>query len=236
MNMAMAETPNRAALYRLMAWLSPAYPTGAYSYSHGIEWAVEAGRITDRDSLRGWIAAILSRGTGRVDGALLAAAHRAVSAEDAAGLDDICDFSAAFRSSAETALETLAQGSAFLAVTRETWPHPVIDRLAARAENGVGVAHPVAVGAACAGHGLALDESVAAYLQAFAANLISAGMRLVPLGQTDGQRVIAVLEPVVAEATSRALKTPLEDLGTAVPMVDLSTMHHEPQRTRLFRS
>jgi len=222
------------ALYRLMTWLSPAYPVGAFSYSHGLEYAVEVGQVTTGASLADWVTAVLESGAGRVDGALFAAAWRAMDAGDDAAFDAAAELAVAWRGSAETALESTAQGAAFVAVTRAAWPEPRFERLAARYDGALPLA--VAVGAACALHGLALPASLVAYLQAFAANLVSAGVRLVPLGQTDGQRAIATLEPVVTRAAAVALDADLDDLGTSAPLLDLLSMQHETQYTRLFRS
>lgn len=225
------------ALYRLLTWLSPAYPTGGYTYSHGLEFAVEGGLVRDRESLTGWIAHIVARGAGRVDAVLFAAAHRAVAAGDDSALAEIIETAALFRATAETALESAAQGAAFLAVSRAAWPDPALDRLAAlAAEAERPVALPVAVAAACAGRSVPAAAGLTAYLHSLAANLVSAGVRLIPLGQTDGQAALAALEGPVAAAALGALDTPLEDLGSAAPMVDWSSMCHETQYTRLFRS
>ena len=223
-----------AALYRLMTWLSPSYPVGAYTYSHGIEYAVEAGLVSDADGLREWIATILRHGAGQVDGVTFAAAHECAGNDDIDGLARVCEFAAAFRATAETALESAAQGRAFLSLTADVWATPVMDRLS-EAWDGP-VVYPVAVAVASAGHGVALRESLHAYLHAFAANLVSAGLRLIPLGQSDGQRVVRALEPVVGAAAETALNTPMDELGTAAPMVDICSMKHETQYTRLFRS
>ncbi|MBI3451366.1 MAG: urease accessory protein UreF [Rhodospirillales bacterium] len=223
-----------AALYRLMTWLSPAYPLGAFSYSHGLEYAVEAEIVIDGHGLADWTAAVIEYGAGRIDGVLLAAAWRASANDDAAAFDAAATLAAAWRGSAETALENAAQGAAFLAITLAAWPAPSLVALAAR-HNGR-LALPVAVGAAAAAHEVPLPAALAAYLQSFAANLVSAGLRLIPLGQTDGQRAIAALEPAVARAATAALAANLDDLGTACPVVDWCSMRHETQYTRLFRS
>ena len=231
---AVTVTPDGSALYRLMAWLSPAYPVGAFSYSSGIEWAVEAGDITDAETLQRWLAVVLAQGGGFCDAVFFAHAHRAVSEGDDAALRAVPELAAAFAPSKERFLETTAQGRAFLEATRTAWPCAALDQLL-QAWSGP-VALPVAVGTACAGHAIALAPALAAYLHALAANLISAGVRLVPLGQTDGQRVLAALEPVVAAAAERALATPLDELGSAAFRADIASMRHETQYTRLFRS
>jgi urease accessory protein len=223
-----------AALYRLMAWLSPAYPVGAFSYSSGIEWAVEAGDIKDADTLREWLAVMMGEGGGFGDAVLFVHAHRAVATSDNAALRDVAELAAAFVPSKERFLETTGQGRAFMETTRAAWPCAALDRLD-EIWNGP-VALPVAVGIACAGHGIGCDYALGAFLHALAANWISAGVRLIPLGQTDGQRVLAALESAAAAAATRALATPLDELGTCAFRADLAGMLHETQYTRLFRS
>jgi urease accessory protein len=223
-----------AALYRLMTWLSPSYPLGAFSYSHGLEYAVEAGLVRDRDGLRHWVAAVIAFGAGRSDGALLAAAWRAAAMGDRATLDATVELAAAWRGTAETALESRAQGAAFLATTRAAWPHPLLDALALRHRGELAL--PVAVGAAAAAHGVPLGDTATAYLHAFAGTLVSAGLRLIPLGQSDGQQTIAALESVIAATARAVLDVPLDEIGTAAPLVEWCSMRHETQYTRLFRS
>jgi urease accessory protein len=223
-----------AALYRLMTWLSPSYPLGAFSYSHGLEYAVAAGLVRDRASLRHFVATALEAGAGRSDGALLAAAFQATAAHDRVALDGLVELGLAWRGTAETALESRAQGAAFLATTRAAWPHRLLDEFGLRHRGEVAL--PVAVGVAAAAHGVALGAAVTAYLHAFAVTLISAGLRLIPLGQSDAQRAIAELESVIAAAADAILTTPLDQIGTAAPLLDWCSMRHETQYTRLFRS
>ncbi|WP_159996582.1 urease accessory protein UreF [Roseomonas sp. 18066] len=234
MIMGMATTTTEGDLQRLLTWLSPAYPVGAYTYSHGLEMAVEAGAVRNRADLLAYIETVLEAGAGRVDAALLAAAFRAAAADDDATLDAVAMLAAAWRGTAETALETMAQGSAFLKVTIAAWPEP---RLAAFAARHAGaLAHPVAFGAAAAWQGLPLPMALFGFLSAFAANLVSAGVRLVPLGQTDGQIATASLLPALQAATAAGIAADLDRIGTAAPMLDLFSLRHETQYTRLFRS
>ena len=225
---------NAAALYRLMAWLSPAYPIGAFSYSSGIEWAVEAGDVTDAATLERWLAVMIAEGSGFCDAVFFVHAHRAVAQRNDEALHAVAELAAAFAPSQERHLETTAQGRAFLDATRAAWPTPALDRLLAIWDGAAAL--PVAVAVAGAGHEITLAPALQAYLHALAANLVSAGVRLVPLGQTDGQRVLAALEPVVAATAARALATPLDDVGGAAFRADLASMRHETQHTRLFRS
>ena len=223
-----------SALYRLMAWLSPAYPVGAFSYSSGIEWAVEAGDIKDAETLRQWLAAMLAEGGGFCDAVLFVHAHRAIAKSDDAALRDVAALAAALVPSKERFLETTAQGRAFLDATKAAWPCPALVRLQDAWLSAVAL--PVAVAVACAGHDIACEPALGAFLQALTANWISAGVRLIPLGQTDGQRVLAALEATVAATAERALATPSDEIGSATFRADLATMWHETQYTRLFRS
>jgi urease accessory protein len=223
-----------AALYRLMTWLSPAFPVGAFSYSSGIEWAVEAGDIADAASLRGWLASMLADGSGFCDAVFLAQAHRAVSLGDDAAFRDIAELASAFVPSRERALETSAQGRAFMDIARAAWHCDALEQMSSRCEGTI--VYPVAVGLVSAAHAIPLAPTMHAFLHALTSNWISAGARLVPLGQTDSQRVLASLEPVVVATAKRALQACLDDLGSATFRADLASMRHETQYTRLFRS
>jgi urease accessory protein len=225
---------DQAALYRLMAWLSPAYPVGAFSYSSGIEWAVESGDIADGASFQRWLGVIIGSGSAFCDAAFFVHAHRAAAADDATALRAVAELATAFVSSKERHLETTAQGRAFIEAARAAWPCTALDTLA-RAWDGP-VAYPVAVAVTAAGHGIALESALSAYLHAVTANLISAGVRLIPLGQTEGQRLLAALEANVAATAARALTTPLDQIGGAAFRADIAGMRHETQYTRLFRS
>jgi urease accessory protein len=223
-----------AALYRLMTWLSPSFPVGAFSYSSGIEWAVEAGDIGDAASLRNWLAAMLADGPGFCDGVFLAHAHRAALSLDSAGLRDIAELAAAFVPSRERQLETSAQGRAFIDIARAAWNCDGLDRIVSCCDGAM--VYPIAVGLVSAAHAIPLAPTMHAFFHALTSNWISAGARLVPLGQTDSQRVLALLEPTVVSTAKRALKASLDDLGSATFRADLAGMRHETQYTRLFRS
>jgi urease accessory protein len=222
-------------LYRLLAWLSPAYPIGAFSYSHGVETAVEEGFIKDRVSLVTWLQTVLSDGTGRVDGALFVAAWRAADVKDWTLFDAIAERAAAWRGTSEMALESRQQGGSFLSITKNAWRHPDLD--AAHERLAGEIALPVAVALAAAVHGIALEMALSGYLHAFTANLISAAVRTVPLGQSDGQLALAALEAYVNQAARAAMAVQsLDEVGTATPLLDWCSLKHETQYTRLFRS
>lgn len=234
MAMTVAIIMDEAALTRLMTWLSPSYPVGAYSYSHGLEWAVEAGDIRSRDDLEAWLGAVVTLGSGRNDAILFTHTHRAATASDDKALAEVIELAAAFATGAERHLETTAQGRAFVEATMAAWPCDALEPL--QRDPARLVAYPVAVAVAAAGHGIDEALAVPAYLHGFVANLVSAAIRLVPLGQTDGQRAIATLAPVVAQTARDARASGLDDLGSTTLRADLAAMKHETQETRLFRS
>jgi urease accessory protein len=221
--------------YKLLTWFSPAMPIGAYSYSHGLEYAVEAGLVGDAPAVRSYLETALRHGAGQLDASLLCAAYRA--SREGCALADIVTLAAAMRGTVELALESAAQGRALLTLLRQAWPARALDALAALCrQHEVEPAHAVVAGVACAAHGLPLQPCVVAFLHGFAANLISAGVRLIPLGQTEGQRLTAALESTIQSVAAGAMAASLDDLGTACPMIDLCAIAHETQYTRLFRS
>jgi urease accessory protein len=222
------------ALYRLLIWLSPAYPVGAFAYSSGIEWAVEKGEVNSAATLREWLESMLTRGAGINDGIIFSHIHRAIAAEDMAKVFEIAELAAAFVPTRERWQETTTLGRAFIEVTQAAWPCTALTNLVALWDGPV--AYPVAVGAACAGHSISLVPALRAFLTAICANWVSAGVRLVPLGHTDGQCVLSALEPAVAASVKRALAAGLDDLASATFRADLASARHETQYTRLFRS
>jgi urease accessory protein len=217
-----------------MAWLSPAYPVGAFSYSGGIEWAVEAGDITNAETLKEWLSVTLRHGAAFCDAVFFVHGHKAACSEESKALHAVAELADAFASSKERHLETTAQGRAFVEATRAAWPCDAIERLLDVWDGPI--AYPVAVAVASAGHGVVLESALRAYVQALAANMISAGVRLIPLGQTDGLRVLAALEPVIEDTAARALQMLLDEVGSAAFRADIASMKHETQYTRLFRS
>jgi urease accessory protein len=214
--------------------MSPAYPVGAFSYSGGLEWVIEAGDIRNADSLTAWLAIVIRRGSVFSDAAIFCHAHRAATSGDEQILAATAELAAALVGSKERFLETTAQGQAFLQITRSAWATPALDRLTAAWDGPI--AYPVAVAAACAGHDIALVPALHAFLHGLASNLVSAGIRLIPLGQTEGQRVLAALEAPIAQTAERALVTDLDDIGLVTLRADIAGMRHETQYTRLFRS
>jgi len=223
---------NNSGLYRLMAWLSPSYPVGAFAYSHGIEWAVEDGRIRDEATLAGWVESLVRHGAGWSDAVLFSQVFAC--AGDTARIADINDFAIALAPSLERHLETTAQGTAFIKATADAWPWPEVE--AFKDAVGAEIAYPIAVATAAFSHGIALEQALHAYLHGFAANLVSAGVRLIPLGQSAGQRVLAGLEAAITETADAALCADMDDVGGMAVLSDIAAMQHETQYTRLFRS
>jgi urease accessory protein len=214
--------PPHQAARLLLTWLSPAFPTGGFAYSHGIEYAVEAGDIRDAATLTKWLEDVLTEGSGRNDAILLRHAHQAHS--DDSALSELAELALAISPSRERRAETLDQGIAFIRAARPWRTLPG------------GLPYPVAVGALAGRHAIPAAMALGAYLQAFATNLISAAVRLVPLGQTDGLAVLASLDAAIATLITSTETATLDDLGGAALRSDLAAMRHETQYTRLFRS
>jgi urease accessory protein len=214
----------------LFAWLSPSYPVGSFAYSHTLEWAVEAGDVTDEATLTAWLTDFMTLGAGRNDAVLLAHAWRATSHGERDALGAVNELALALSPSAELYLETSQQGRSFLDATLAAWPAP--DLVDIEGE----VAFPVAVGLAAAAHRIPLAITAQAYCLALAQALVSAAIRLAPIGQTGGTRVTARLGAVVRAVADEAVTLPLEAIGSATFRADLGSFHHENQYTRLFRS
>jgi urease accessory protein len=223
-----ATSMGEAAILPLSIWLSPSFPVGAFAYSHGLEWAVECGAVADAAALRDWIEGLVTQGSARNDSILVAEAWRA--ARDPARLAEVHDLALALAPSRERLLESAAQGAAFVTAIRAAWPCGTLQAFEGD------VAYPVALGAAAAGHDLPLLPTLEHFLLGFVANLVSAGVRLGVIGQTDGQRITAALLPALRATAHDAHSSTLDDLGSASLASDLASMQHETQYSRLFRS
>lgn len=218
----------------LLVWLSPSFPVGAFAYSHGLEWAQEAGDVTDAATLQAWLHDLLAFGAARNDAVLFSEAWRAAFTGDGARLAGAAELGLALASSAERRLEAVTQGDAFLIAIAKAWPCAAAEALRAAWDGPV--AYPVAVGVAAAGHGIPLGTALEGFALGFVANLVSAAVRLGIVGQTDGQRVIAALVPMVQDLARFAQTSTLDDLGGCAFRSDLAALHHETQYSRLFRS
>ena len=218
----------------LLVWLSPSFPVGAFAYSHGLEWAVEAGDINNAATCEAWISDLLVHGSGYNDAIIMAAAYRAVTIRDRAALGVVAELAVAMQPSSERHLEAIAQGNAFFTAARAAWEVPSLAFLKSAWDGDV--VYPVAVGALSAGHDIPLSTTLDAFILAFSATLVSAAVRLGPIGQTDAQRILAALMPTIRKTAILASTSTLDDLGSAAFRSDLASLRHETQYTRLFRS
>lgn len=215
------------ALLRLMTWLSPAFPVGGFAYSGGLERAVADGIVRDAEGLSVWIAASVEHGAAWNDAVMLAEAHRAHG--DGTRLTEVADLASALAGSAERHAEIMTLGRAFVEAA-SAWDDPVFTLLPQPA------AYAVAVGAVSGAHGVAADKTIAAFLNAFAGQAVSAGIRLSVGGQKQGVAIVAALEPLLEKVAARAAGSSLDDLGSATVLADISSLRHETQQVRLFRS
>jgi urease accessory protein len=218
----MAMSIDQSALIKLMTWLSPAFPVGGFSYSSGLEWAVRQGTVTDAAWVEAWLAGGLEHGSPWSDAVLFAEAWRAH--DDLQRLSQVIELARALAPSAERLLEMMQQGTAFAAAAR-FWSFDFGD-----------APYPIAVGALAGRHGIALEPSLAAFLHALVSNAVSAAIRLVPLGQSEGVAILARLAPKIAATASHAATSSLDDLGTFAFMADIATMKHETLEPRIFRT
>lgn len=223
----MTETSATTALVRLVTWLSPAFPTGAFSYSGGLEQAAHAGLLKDAAALESWLALVVERGTGWNDAVLLAESYRACG--DGGRLGAVMELAEALAGSRERHMETMLQGEAFIEAASH-WPHPVLVLLGSK------TAYPVAVGAIAGAHETGLEAALAAYLHAQASNAVSAAIRCGVTGQRGGVGVLAGLEPVITTLAAKASQSSLDDLGSAAVTADIAALRHETLGPRLFRS
>ena len=207
-------------LLTLVQWLSPAFPTGGFAYSHGMEAAIDAGAVRRPEDLRLWLDDVLELGAGKQDAILVAQALKP--GADHASLDAL---TRALQISSERLSETLDQGTAFArtvsAVTGRTLPARCL---------------PVAVGEAASGLRLEPVQVIELYLHAFIANLVSVAMRFMPLGQEAGQTVLSQLHPQIVRVAQEAVFAELDDLGSAALGADMSALAHETMDVRIFRT
>ncbi|HVW91235.1 MAG TPA: urease accessory protein UreF [Devosia sp.] len=215
-----------AALQRLLTWLSPAFPVGAFAWSAGLETAIAGRAVTDSASLQNWLSGALAHGGIRMDAIFLAQAWRAVEAAD---LAELAALYLALVPSAERHAETTVMGDAFL-IAAQTWPSEVFARLPTPCP------YPIAVGAVAAAHDIALGDTLIALLTAIVHGQISVAVRLVPLGQTAGLKVMAALEPEIAALAAAAATATLDDIGGIAYAADIAQMRHETLQPRIFRS
>lgn len=206
----------------LQQWLSPSYPVGAYAYSHGLEAAVEVKAINSVDDLRNWLEDLLTAGAGYSDPILLAAAYRSDTAD---ALQDIDQLARAFAPSKERLAETDLQGAGFCQTTAAISGYEIPN-----------LTYPVAIGYAARLHDLPLDVTVHMFLHAFVSNLVAAAQRLMPVGQVQGQRILSDMAPQIAQSAQDAMTSDIADLSGCCFLADITSMQHETQYSRMFRS
>lgn len=214
-------TTNRDIL-TLAQWLSPAFPVGAFAYSHGLEAAVRVGWIKSGDDLAEWLRDVISNGSGRNDCILLRASYEATGPEALAEVNAVAK---AFAASHERQLEQAQQGAAFCRTAAAIW-----------GGEGIALLYPVAVGAAAAKLRIDVILTAAMYLHAVTSNLISAAQRLMPLGQTEGQAVLSALAPLCEDTARSAMTLTCDDLQSTAFLSDIAAMRHETLQPRIFRS
>lgn len=205
----------------LAQWLSPSFPVGAFAYSHGLETVIASGELPCAEGLQGWLGDALAHGSGRNDCILLRVAYGAGSA----GLGAVNDAALAICASAERAMETQLMGAAFCQTTAAIWGGEVDD-----------LCYPVAVGAMAARMGIDVDVTAALFLQGFVSNLVSVAVRAVPLGQTEGQAVLAALTPLCGQIAAQTRGATLADLSSTGFLSDIAAMRHETLQPRIFRT
>ncbi len=215
-------TPTDADILTLNQWLSPAYPVGGFAYSHGLEWATDSRAVTDANSTGAWISDVLNHGSGRNDALFLVAAYNANSKKE---LTEIDATARAFCASSERLMETQLLGEAFCGVTAQVWEVDLAD-----------LTYPAAVGRAARLHGLPLLLTTQMFVQSFMSNLVACATRLVPLGQTEAQRLIRDLTPLCSRLATEAQDQGLETLSSTAFLSDIASMKHETQYSRMFRT
>jgi urease accessory protein len=202
----------------LQSWFSPAFPIGAFSYSHGLETAIQQGRVADNASLAAWIDCLLRYGGGWNDALFIKLVY-----EEGSVINTLC---LALSSSSEREQETTELGRSFVRTLNASYGFELPD----------GLAYPVAVGLAARQEGISLALVIQSYLQAFAANLISVGVRVIPIGQQAGQACLVQLYPVIERMTKKVLNSNEDALGSAAFTSDLMAMMHENNSPRIYRT
>jgi len=230
---------DEARLFDLLSWMSPAWPIGAFAHSGGLEWAVEAGDVDDRETTIAWIADLVERGALWNDLVLFRHAFAAHRAGDDRALAAVASLATASTCGAERRLESVAQGGAFRRIARTTLGGSAFAPLDALGDDQL--AYPIAAACLMAHAAMPLTAALAGFAHGVAANLVSAAQRLVPLGQSDGQRVLHSLKPVLLAAATRAAALPPDDdpfthIGGMALAAEIACMAHETQYTRLFRT
>jgi len=226
--------PDARTLTRLLQLASPALPVGAYSYSQGLESAVEAGVVHDVTSAQRWIADVLELSLARMEAPLLLRLRRAWQQSDHAGVEHWNALFLASREAAELRAETVQMGYSLarLLASLATPETPAFARLAAMEE----LAYPTAYACAAAQWRIDPEQALVAYLWSWLENQVMAALKAMPLGQTDGQKILLALGDQLPAIAAQSAEIGDDDLGNFAPGLALLVSHHETQYSRLFRS
>ena len=212
-------TPTDSKLITVMQWLSPAFPIGGFAYSHGLEWAIDKGYVSNREELKKWISDLLEYGSLKNDAILIKLVLKGSDPKE------INEIAMALCPANERLSETQLQGSAFCKIMREVWSLEIDD-----------LTLPIALALAAKNENIDQNLVVPAYLHSFCSNLISVAMRLIPIGQTDGQKTLRELSPLISDSVRAVAKSDKDDLGSACFLSDVSAMQHEYLQPRVFKT
>ena len=212
-------TPTDSKLITVMQWLSPAFPIGGFAYSHGLEWAINKGYVSNREELQKWISDLLEYGSLKNDAILIKLVLKGSDPKE------INEIAIALCPANERLSETQLQGGAFCKIMREVWSLEIDD-----------LTLPIALALAAKNESIDQNLVVPAYLHSFCSNLISVAMRLIPIGQTDGQKTLRELSPLISDSVRAVAKSDKDDLGSACFLSDVSAMQHEYLQPRVFKT
>ena len=212
-------TPTDSKLITVMQWLSPAFPIGGFAYSHGLEWAIDKGYVSNREELKKWISDLLEYGSLKNDAILIKLVLQGSDPKE------INELAMALCPASERLSETQLQGGAFCKIMREVWSLEIDD-----------LTLPIALALAAKNENIDQNLVLPAYLHSFCSNLISVAMRLIPIGQTDGQKTLRELSPLISDSVRAVAKSDKDDLGSACFLSDVSAMQHEYLQPRVFKT
>ena len=212
-------TPTDSKLITVMQWLSPAFPIGGFAYSHGLEWAINKGHVSNREELKKWISDLLEYGSLKNDAILIKLVLQGSDPKE------INELAMALCPASERLLETQLQGSAFCKIMRDVWNLEIDDLIL-----------PIALALAAKNESIDQNLVLPAYLHSFCSNLISVAMRLIPIGQTDGQKTLRELSPLILDSVRSVAEVDIDDLGSNCFLSDVSAMQHEYLQSRVFKT
>ena len=201
----------------LLSWFSPSFPVGSFNFSHGLEAAIEYKFVYDKISLEEWIKHLIINGTGKTDSILLTNAYNG---------EEVNELALALCASKERWIETYNLGKAFCKNIRENWGYKIDKNLA----------YPIAIGKAGLYFKIPLEKLLIAFLQSFVSNLINVGIKHIPLGQSEGQKILINFLPVIEKQTNIYKIAKVSDLGSSAFLSDLSSMYHETLNNRIYQT